>query len=564
MNQLFTAPTDLAPATLAKSADINAITAAVGTAFNKLPTELELKTGTINYAVDTGTANAYLVALPYAPASYTDGLSVVFKALNTNTGASTINVNGLGAKTIRLSDDHVVYAGDITAGSSVTLRYSSTTGYFHVAANSVVSANRSEQAAVDAEAAWASFDDRYLGAKAAQPSVDNDGAALLVGAMYWNNSSDTMWAYTGSAWSALSPTDAEMALITIVGGELTVTEDLGSITAAITTGTGNNISIVGDAIANVNTVAVSVADVNTVATNIASVNTTANATNLAAILDAPTQAGIATTKASAASASAAAALVSENAAAADLVLTNADVVLAEADKVQTGLDKIATNADVVLTHADVVLAEADKVQTGLDSIATAADAATSATQAGIATTKAGEASSSASSAATAQAAAEAARDSALASFDSFDDRYLGQKASNPTTDNDGNALVGGTLYFNSTSEAMMVYEGSAWVAAYASLAGALLTTNNLSDLNNAGTARTNLGVDAAGTVNYTHPANHAISVITGLQAALDGIDTDLVNDTTPQLGGALDGQNNNMTNIGTVSGSNLQLDFGGL
>ena len=110
----------------------------------------------------------------------------------------------------------------------------------------------------------------------------------------------------------------------------------------------------------------------------------------------------------------------------------------------------------------------------------------------------------------------------------------------------------------------MVYEGSAWVAAYASLAGALLTTNNLSDLNNAGTARTNLGVDAAGTVNYTHPANHAISVITGLQAALDGIDTDLVNDTTPQLGGALDGQNNNMTNIGTVSGSNLQLDFGGL
>jgi hypothetical protein len=39
---------------------------------------------------------------------------------------------------------------------------------------------------------------------------------------------------------------------------------------------------------------------------------------------------------------------------------------------------------------------------------------------------------------------------------------------------------------------------------------------------------------------------------------------DLADDTTPQLGGALDGQNNNMTNIGTISGSNLQLDFGGL
>ena len=40
--------------------------------------------------------------------------------------------------------------------------------------------------------------------------------------------------------------------------------------------------------------------------------------------------------------------------------------------------------------------------------------------------------------------------------------------------------------------------------------------------------------------------------------------SDVASDTTPQLGGALDGQNNNMTNIGTISGSNLQLDFGGL
>ena len=40
--------------------------------------------------------------------------------------------------------------------------------------------------------------------------------------------------------------------------------------------------------------------------------------------------------------------------------------------------------------------------------------------------------------------------------------------------------------------------------------------------------------------------------------------TDLVGDVTPQLGGNLDGQNYNLTNIGTVSGTNLQLDFGGL
>ena len=44
--------------------------------------------------------------------------------------------------------------------------------------------------------------------------------------------------------------------------------------------------------------------------------------------------------------------------------------------------------------------------------------------------------------------------------------------------------------------------------------------------------------------------------------AVGNVTTDLVGDTSPQLGGALDGQNNNMSNIGTIDGTNLQLDFG--
>ena len=44
--------------------------------------------------------------------------------------------------------------------------------------------------------------------------------------------------------------------------------------------------------------------------------------------------------------------------------------------------------------------------------------------------------------------------------------------------------------------------------------------------------------------------------------AVGNVTTDLVGDTSPQLGGTLDGQNNNMSNIGTIDGSNLQLDFG--
>jgi hypothetical protein len=116
------------------------------------------------------------------------------------------------------------------------------------------------------------------------------------------------------------------------------------------------------------------------------------------------------------------------------------------------------------------------------------------TSAGTATTKASEASTSASNASTAQAAAEAARDATLTAYDSFDDRYLGSKTSDPSVDNDGNALVAGSLYYNSVSQVMKLYTGSAWVAAYVSGSGYLASANNLSDLASAATARTNLGL----------------------------------------------------------------------
>ncbi len=62
--------------------------------------------------------------------------------------------------------------------------------------------------------------------------------------------------------------------------------------------------------------------------------------------------------------------------------------------------------------------------------------------------------------------AEAAATSAAASWDSFDDKYLGAKSSNPSLDNDGNALTTGALYWNTASSEMRVWTGSAWVAAY--------------------------------------------------------------------------------------------------
>jgi hypothetical protein len=73
-----------------------------------------------------------------------------------------------------------------------------------------------------------------------------------------------------------------------------------------------------------------------------------------------------------------------------------------------------------------------------------------------------EAAASSASATVSASSALASANSAAASFDSFDDRYLGAKTTDPTLDNDGNALLTGALYFNSVANNMRVYTGSAW------------------------------------------------------------------------------------------------------
>ncbi len=74
------------------------------------------------------------------------------------------------------------------------------------------------------------------------------------------------------------------------------------------------------------------------------------------------------------------------------------------------------------------------------------------------------AATSASNASISATQAENSYQAALGVYDQFDDRYLGNKTSDPTTDNDGNTLLVGALYFNSASNEMKVWNGSAWQA----------------------------------------------------------------------------------------------------
>ena len=77
--------------------------------------------------------------------------------------------------------------------------------------------------------------------------------------------------------------------------------------------------------------------------------------------------------------------------------------------------------------------------------------------------------------------ASASATNAANTYDLFDDRYLGSKTSNPTVDNDGNALQVGAEYWNSVSNERRTWTGSAWVSSITVVPDASVTTAKLAD-----------------------------------------------------------------------------------
>jgi hypothetical protein len=85
-----------------------------------------LQTGTYHYVTTSGSANAYVAATP-ALGAYAAGNLVVFNANFTNTGSATLNLNSLGAKTIKKLDGATnLVSGDIVSGQVVVVRYDGT------------------------------------------------------------------------------------------------------------------------------------------------------------------------------------------------------------------------------------------------------------------------------------------------------------------------------------------------------------------------------------------------------------------------------------------------------
>lgn len=108
---------------LARAEDVTSQFQGVADSFATLPDASLIKERRIGYLVDTGSANAIVVALPTAPDSYQAGLELIVKVAAAVTGSPTVNVNGLGARPLVRSDGSAVVAGDIPVGSVIIIGY---------------------------------------------------------------------------------------------------------------------------------------------------------------------------------------------------------------------------------------------------------------------------------------------------------------------------------------------------------------------------------------------------------------------------------------------------------
>ena len=216
----------------------------------------------------TGSQTAFTLSLSYS--SNTDMLVFVNGALRNpgddysvsgttltfSTAPSTPSVSG--------NENVIIWGANVATQAALSAANTASSN-----ASGFATAAQTAQAA--AETALDTFDDRMLGAKSSNPSLDNDNNALLVGAMYWNTANNVMLVYSGSAWAEIKPTTSEQtnintvagisglsglasnnANITTVAGQITPTNNIGAlagISSDITT-VANNASAIGGASAN--------------------------------------------------------------------------------------------------------------------------------------------------------------------------------------------------------------------------------------------------------------------------------------------------------------------------
>ena len=501
-----------------------------------------------------------------------------------------------------------------------------------------------EAAKVAAELAYDNFDDRYLGVKTSDPSTDNDGNALLDGALFFDTTLNVLKVYDqgNTSWKRTTPTTSEQANINTVSGISSDVTTVADNDANVTTVAGNtsNINTVAGNNANVTTVAGINANVSTVAgisSNVTTVanndsNVTAVATNEANINAVAANNGNITTVAGINSDVTTVSGISSDVTTVAADGTDIGVVAGISSDVSTvsgisgdvttvaGISGNVTSVANNETNINTVVSNLSDVNSFANKYRISSTAPTTSLDSGDLwwNTTANELRAYNTTVSAWQATAPTAANQAAIDIVAGDIVYSEDLGSitTPVTTGQGNSI---TLVGNSINDVTTV-AGS--ITNVNSVAGSIANVNsvagNSSNINSAVSNETNINsvVSNEANINLTAGSIANVNLVGGSVANVNTVAASIADvnryaaqyvisasapsspdpgdlwydsvantlnyytgsifasisagiasvagDTSPQLGGTLDAQNNNITNVGTISGSNLQLDFGGL
>ena len=221
VDQEVSALVDSAPGTLDT---LNELAAALGddadfstTVTNSIATKLPLAGGTMSGEIAMGSNKITGVTDPTggqdaSTKAYTDAqrdtrVAKVGDTMSGNLAMGANKVTGLAAPTDSADAATKAYvdttnASNAAAATSATNAATSETNAATSETNAATSETNAGNSATAAAASYDSFDDRYLGAKSAAPTVDNDGDTLIVGALYFNSTTAIMYVYGSGGWQA--------------------------------------------------------------------------------------------------------------------------------------------------------------------------------------------------------------------------------------------------------------------------------------------------------------------------------------------------------------------------
>ena len=219
-------------ATSASSAATSASNASTSASSASTSASSALTSATSAASSATTAAASVATIATYASDASTSATSASTSATSAATSASSASASATTASNSAATATTSASQAATSASSAATSASSAATSAASAAASTsaaavsassaATSASSAETAATNAATTYDNFDDRYLGAKSTPPTLDNDGNALITGALYWNSVSSTMFAWTGSAWGSISSTAAIFRYkFTASGGETT-------------------------------------------------------------------------------------------------------------------------------------------------------------------------------------------------------------------------------------------------------------------------------------------------------------------------------------------------------